>query len=458
MARPDVTALRVSTTAGGSVMPSRIGLCGLGLIGLSVALVAQAPAGSTIVLRAERLILGTTAPPIANAVVVVQGDTITAAGPAGEVAVPPGARVIDLGARTLMPGLMDMHDHITGEPGDGGDSAVLKETAGHAAIYGVLNAKKTLEAGFTTIRNVGAQGYADVALRDAINRGLVPGPRMYIATRGLGITGGHADINGWSPEIRLPGVAQIVDGVDEVRRAVREQIKAGADHIKVTASGGILSVGDSPDAQQYSFEELAAIVAEAGRLGRKVAAHSHSARAIAEAARAGVASIEHGSLIDEAGIAVMKEKGTVLVPTVFALDFIIKAGGEHGIPEYAREKARSIQKLQRANLKRAFEAGVKFAYGTDAGVFPHGLNGGDFPILVRELGIPPLEAIRQATSAAAELIGIEHKVGTVSAGKWADLVAVDGDPLQDIERMLTVTFVMKGGVVYKAPAGVAGTR
>lgn len=413
----------------------------------------QSTATAVTVIRADRLLLGTLDAPIRDAAVVVRGDTIVAAGRASDITVPPGARMITLGNRTLMPGLMDMHDHITGEPGDGGDSAVLKETAGHAAIYGVLNAKKTLDAGFTTVRNVGALGYADVALRDAINKGLVPGPRMYIATRGLGITGGHADINGWSPEIHLPGVAQIVDGVDEVRRAVREQIKAGADHIKVTASGGILSVGDAPDAQQYSFEELKAIVDEAGRLGRKVAAHAHSGRAIVEAARAGVASIEHGSLIDEAGIAAMKEHGTVMVPTVFALDYIIRGSGDAGIPEYAREKARNIQALQRANLKRAFEAGVKFAYGTDAGVFPHGLNAGDFPILVRELGIPPLEAIRQATSASAELIGIQDKVGTVSAGKWADLVAVDGNPLDDIERMLNVTFVMKAGVVYKAPAG-----
>lgn len=427
----------------------------------AAALLAQAPAPTTApavtVVRADRLLLGTLDAPIRGAAVVVRGDTIVAAGRATDIAVPPGARVIDLGNRTLMPGLMDMHDHITGEPSDGGDSAVLKETAGHAAIYGVLNAKKTLEAGFTTVRNVGALGYADVALRDAINKGLVPGPRMYIATRGLGITGGHADINGWSPEIHLPGVAQIVDGVDEVRRAVREQIKAGADHIKVTASGGILSLGDSPDAQQYSFEEMKAIVDEAARLGRKVAAHAHSGRAIAEAARAGVASIEHGSLIDEAGIAAMKEHDTVMVPTVFALDYIIR-GGDAGIPEYAREKARNIQKLQRANLKRAFEAGVKFAYGTDAGVFPHGLNAGDFPILVRELGIPPLEAIRQATSASAELIGIQDKVGTVSAGKWADLVAVDGNPLDDIERMLNVTFVMKAGVVYKSPAATPAAR
>ena len=248
----------------------------------------------------------------------------------------------------------------------------------------------------------------------------------------------------------MPGVAQIVDGVDAVRRAVREQIKAGADHIKVTASGGILSVGDSPDAQQYSFDELKAIVDEAGRLGRKVAAHAHSARAIVEAARAGVASIEHGSLIDEEGVRAMKEKGTVLVPTVYALDFIIQSGSEHGIPEYAREKARAIQTRQRANLRRAFQAGVKFAYGTDAGVFPHGLNARDFPVLVSALGVPPLEAIRQATSAAAELIGIEDKVGTIEPGKWADLVAVEGNPLDDISLMLDVAFVMKGGVVVRA--------
>lgn len=416
------------------------------------AVTAQQPVSpETIVIRAGRLITAASSTATDNGVVVVQGDRIVAAGPASQVTAPAGARVIDLSRHTVMPGLMDMHDHITGEPGDGGDSAVLKETAGHAAIYGVLNARKTLDAGFTTVRNVGALGYSDVALRDAINRGLVPGPRLYLATRGIGMTGGHADINGWSPEIHLPGVAQIVDGVDNVRRAVREQIKAGADHIKVTASGGILSVGDSPDAQQFSFDELEAIVEEAGRLGRKVAAHAHSARAIVEASRAGVASIEHGSLIDEHGIAAMKEKGTFLVPTVYALDFIIQSGGEHGIPEYAREKARSIQKRQRANLKRAFEAGVKFAYGTDAGVFPHGMNGRDFPVLVKELGVPPIEAIRQATVHAATLIGIEAQVGTLESGKWADIIAVPGNPLEDITRMLDVAFVMKGGRVVKSP-------
>ena len=406
-------------------------------------------------IRAGRLIVGTGALPVDQAVVLIQGDLITAAGRAADVAIPAGARIIDLSRHTVLPGLMDMHDHITGEPGDGGDSAVLKETAGHAAIYGVLNAKKTLEAGFTTVRNVGALGYADVALRDAIARGLVPGPRMYIATRGLGMTGGHADINGWSPEIHLPGVAQIVDGVDEVRRAVREQVKAGADHIKVTASGGILSVGDSPDAQQYSFDELKAIVDEAARLGRKVAAHAHSGKAIVEAARAGVASIEHGSLIDDAGIAMMKEKGTVLVPTVYALDFIIENAKEHGIPEYAQQKARAIRAQQRANLRKAYHAGVRFAFGTDAGVFPHGMNARDFRGLVDDLGVPPLAAITMATRDAAALLGIQDRVGTIEAGKWADLIAVEGNPLENMRLLEDVRFVMKGGVVYMGPAAAA---
>ena len=403
-------------------------------------------------IRAGRVIVGTGAAPIENAIVIVEGDAIKAVGPARDVAVPPGARVIDLSRHTVLPGMMDTHDHITGEPGDGGDSAVLKETAGHAAIYGVLNAKKTLDAGFTTVRNVGALGYADVALKDAINKGLVPGPRLYIATRGLGITGGHADINGWSPEIHLPGVSQIVDGVDEVRRAVPEQIKAGADLIKVTASGGILSVGDSPDAQQYSFDELKAIVDEAARLGRKVAAHAHSAKAIVEASRAGVASIEHGSLVDDAGIAVMREKGTVLVPTVYTLNYIIEHGQESGIPEYAQQKARAIRTQQRANLKKAYHAGVKFAFGTDAGVFPHGINAREFGILVDELAVPPMAAIRMATMDAAELIGIRDRVGSIEPGKWADIIAVEGNPLENIRLLEDVKFVMKAGTVYKLPA------
>ena len=414
----------------------------------SLSLAAQSP---VTVIRAGRLVIGTGAPAIENAVVVVDGDHITAAGRAADVAVPAGARIVDLSRYTVMPGLMDMHDHITSEPGDGGDSAVLKETAGHAAIYGVLNAKKTLDAGFTTVRNVGAIGYSDVALKDVVGRGLVPGPRMLIATRGLGITGGHADINGWSPEIHLPGVSQIVDGVDDVRRAVREQIKAGADLIKVTASGGILSVGDSPDAQQYSYDELKAVVDEAARLGRKVAAHAHSAKAIVEASRAGVASIEHGSLIDDAGIAMMKEKGTVLVPTVYTLDYIIDHAKESGIPAYAQEKARAIRAAQRANLKKAYQAGVKFAYGTDAGVFPHGLNAKDFGILVEQLGVPPLAAITLATMDAARLAGIQDRVGSVEAGKWADLIAVEGNPLEQIRLLEDVRFVMKGGVIQKAP-------
>lgn len=408
-----------------------------------------ADAQTVTVIRAGRLLPATGGLPLEDAVLVVSGDTITALGKASQVRFPPGARVIDLPGHTLLPGLMDCHAHLTGMPGDGGDTQALRETEAHKAIYGVVSARITLESGFTTIRDVGSGGYADVALRDLVNRGLVIGPRLYVATRGLGITGGHADINGWNPYLPIPGVAQIADGVDEVRKAVREQLKHGADHIKVTATGGVLSAGDSVGAQQYSFEELKAIVEEASRAGKKVAAHAHAAPGIRDAARAGVASIEHGSLIDEEGIRLMKQHGTFLVPTLYTLDFIIKEGKQHGVPEYGIRKAQSIARAQRENLRRAYQAGVRFAYGTDAAVFPHGRNARDFAILVGELGVPPLEAIKMATANAAELIGISDRVGTLEVGKWADLIAVAGDPLQDIRLLEDVRFVMKAGTVYK---------
>jgi imidazolonepropionase-like amidohydrolase len=346
---------------------------------------------------------------------------------------------------------MDCHVHITMMPGDGGDTQKLKETVAHDAIYGVANAKITLEAGFTTIRNVGSGNYADAALRDLINRGVVPGPRMWVATRSLGATGGHADINGWSSDLKLPGTAEIADGVDELRKAVRTQIKNGADLIKVTATGGILSSGDAVTHQQYSFEELKAIVETAGMLGKKVAAHAHSPLGMNDAIRAGVASIEHGSLVDDEGIRLMKEHGTFMVPTLYTLDFIIQEGAASGVPQYSIEKAKSIAKLQRERLSAAFHAGVKFAYGTDAAVFPHGRNAKDFRILVEELDVRSIEAIRMATVNAAELIGIEDGAGTLDPGKWADVIAVAGNPLEDITLLENVRFVMKGGVVYKSP-------
>lgn len=401
-------------------------------------------------IRAGRLIDGTGRPPLDNVTIVVRGDVIESV---ERGAVSPdlqrGARIIDLSKETVLPGLMDCHDHITGTPGDGGDTQMLQETDAHQALWGALHAKITLDAGFTTIRNVGSGSYAEVALKRFINQGLFPGPRIYTATKGLGITGGHADINGWSPDVPLRGYAQIVDGVDAIRHAVREQIKFGADLIKITASGGVLSSGDSVNHEQYSEEEIRAAVEEAARLGRKVAAHAHAARAIVNAARAGVASIEHGSLVDDEGIAVMKQKGTYMVPTLYTLDFIINEGRENGVPQYGIDKAIEISKFQRANLRKAYQAGVKFAYGTDAAVFPHGRNARDFGILVDQLGVPPMEAIRMATQYAADLIGISDKTGTIEPGKWADLIAVSGDPLQNIRVLESVKFVMKGGVTFK---------
>jgi imidazolonepropionase-like amidohydrolase len=411
----------------------------------------------TIAVRADRLIDGSGAPPIDKAIVVIEGDRIVQVGPAADVRIPQGARIIDLGGYTILPGLMDCHVHISIRPGDGGDTQKLRESIAHEAIYGVAHAKITLEAGFTTIRNIGAGNYSDAALRDLIKKGVVPGPRMVVATRGVGATGGHADINGWNPDLNLPGWAQIADGVDELRKAVREQVKFGADLIKVTATGGVLSAGTALSEQQYSLEELKVIVETANMLGVKVAAHAHSPGGMNDAIRAGVASIEHGSLIDDEGIRLAKEHGTFVVPTLYTLDFITQEGPEWGVPEHSIAKAKSMAQQQRAHLKKAYHEGVKFAYGTDAAVFPHGRNAKDFKILVEELGVPPMEAIQMATVHSAELIGITDDVGTLAAGKWADIIGVAGNPLEDITLLEDVRFVMKGGKVYKSSVALNRT-
>ncbi|MBK8058642.1 MAG: amidohydrolase family protein [Gemmatimonadetes bacterium] len=410
-----------------------------------------APPSSPVVLRAQRLIVGdgTT---IDQPVVIVQGDRIIAVGPASSVAVPRGARVIDLPGHTLLPGLIDSHTHINSSDSDGGDMAVLRETGAHAAIYGVVNAKKTLDAGFTTIRDVGATNYADIALRDLIVKGVVPGPRIFAAGPSLGITGGHADVNGWSPLIQIPGTGMIVDGVEGMRKAVRQNIKFGSDHIKITATGGILSVGDAVNHAQYSEEELRAAVEEAARLGRKVAMHAHGAEGIVTAVRAGAASIEHGSLIDDAGIAIMKEKGTFLVPTLIILDEIARDGEQKGVPANSIAKARAIEGDRRVRLRKAWQAGVRFAFGTDATGDIHGRNAQEFALMVDQLGATPMQAIISATSNAATLLGAQADLGTVAAGKFADIIAVAGNPLDDVRRLERVDFVMKVGTVYKSPA------
>ena len=415
---------------------------------------AQSPATPSApritVIRADRLIVGD-GTQLADPVVVVQGDRITAVGPASRVTAPAGAAVLDLSGHTLLPGLFDVHTHITSIDNDGGDMAVLRETDAHGAIYGVINARKTLDAGFTTIREAGSTGYVDVVLRQQIERGLIPGPRIHASGPALGSTGGHADVNGWSPYLQIPGTGAIVDGVDAVRAQVRRNVKYGADQIKIVATGGVLSVGDAVGAAQFDQDELDAAVKEAARLGRKVMAHAHAGEGLKMAVRAGVASIEHGSLVDDEAITLMKQRGTYLVPTLIILEEIAKDGERKGVPANSIAKARAIAGDRRTRLRAAYKAGVKFALGTDATSDIHGRNGEEFRYMVEILGATPMEAITIGTMNAATLLGVDRELGSVAVGKLADVVAVPGNPLQDVGALARVDFVMKGGAVHKTP-------
>ena len=399
-------------------------------------------------IKAAHLIEPRTGKRIDNAVIVVEGDKILSVSSGG--AIPTGATVIDLGDVTLLPGLIDVHTHLSGESHDY-YTDLFRRSPIDAAVRAHVYAKRTLEAGFTTVRDVGAPELIDVALRNAINEGVVEGPRMLVATLALSATGGHGDLNNFSPYVHIQGMSNIADGVDEVRKAVRTNVKYGADWIKVLASAGVLSEEESVGAPQYSQEELNAIVTEAAQWGRKVAAHAHGAEAIKRATRAGVASIEHGGLVDEEGVRLMKEHGTFLVPDIYTDAYILEHGKELGLPDKMIEKERLLRKAQNVNWRRAIAAGVKMAFGTDAGVYPHGTNARQFKYLL-ELGLTPLQTIQMATSNAADLLGWSDKVGTVTPGAWADLVAVRGDPLSDVTVLERPTFVMKGGTVYRSAA------
>ena len=409
-------------------------------------LAAQAPTVTAI--RAARLIIGD-GTQVEQPVVIVTGERITAAGPASQVRIPAGAKVIDLAGYTLMPGFFDMHTHLASIDNDGGDLSVLKETAAHGAIYAVINAKKTLDAGFTTVREAGSTDFVDVIVRDAINRGLIPGPRIHASGPALGSTGGHADVNGWSPNLAIPGTGAIVDGPDAIRRQVRLNVKFGADQIKMVATGGILSVGDAVNAPQFGDDEMKTLVDEATRLGRKVMAHAHGGAGLLAAVNAGVASIEHGSLVDDAAISAMKSHGTYLVPTLIILEEIVTDGARKGVPANSIAKATAIAVDRRRLLRRAYQQGVKFALGTDATSDIHGRNGEEFKYMVDILGATPMDAITIGTMNAATLLGVEKQFGSVTVGKVADLVAVQGNPLTDVTLLARVSFVMKGGVVVK---------
>lgn len=405
---------------------------------------AQAPV--RIAIKAARLIDGTGGAPITNPVVLIEGDKITAVGSA--LAIPPGARVIDLGTSTLLPGLIDCHTHITSQPRNYMEDQ-FRRTPIDVAVLAHVFASRTLDAGFTTVRNLGAGEFVDIALRKAIDEGSVAGPRMIASGLGIGSTGGHADLTGFSPYIHFNEFSGVADGEEAIRRAVRLNVKNGADVIKMVATAGVLSEEESVGAPQYTQAEMNALVEEATMWGRKVAAHAHGTEGIKRAIRAGVASIEHGSFIDDEGIRLMKERGTYLVADIYNDDYILAEFAKMGYPAKIIEKERLVGRLQRENFQRAAKAGVKIAYGTDAGVYPHGWNGKQFAHMVR-WGLTPMAAIQSATSSAADLLGWGGRVGRVAPGFYADIIAVNADPLSDITELERVQFVMKGGVVFKA--------
>jgi imidazolonepropionase-like amidohydrolase len=408
-----------------------------------------APA-KTVVLKAAHVIDVRTGRVLDHQAILIQDHKIEKIAPAGEITPPEGATVIDLGEATLLPGLIDSHVHLTSDPENSGLKG-LTISVPREALRGAKNARLTLLAGFTSVRNVGASGFSDVALRDSVDAGELPGPRILPSGPALGSTGGHCDETLLAPEFGYHDPA-IADGVPAVIAKTREVIKYGAGVIKFCASGGVFSHGDLPGTTQYSPEEMSALVAEAHRQGRKVAAHAHGTDAIIEATKAGVDSIEHGSLIDDEGIRVMKEHGTYLVEDIYNDDFIIGQGKQVGFTEENLAKERAIGQKQREGFRRAALAGVKIAYGTDAGVYPHGDNARQFAVMVR-FGLTPVQAIQSATVNAAGLLGWSDRVGSIEPGKFADMIAVEGDPLADVTQLERVKFVMKGGEVIKNDLG-----
>lgn len=402
----------------------------------------------TIAIKAGRLVDTEAGSLLSNQTILVKDSVIEEVG--ANVSIPSNARIIDLSKQTVLPGLIDCHTHLTDETCL--DPIIeLQKTAAQKAFESIPYARKTLEAGFTTVRDVGTyRAFVDTALRDAIARGDVVGPRLVAAGAYVTVSGGGGALTGMAPDIGLPLDLRFgqADGPWEVRKKVRELAQCGVDVIKVIATGAVLTHGSSPGAQEFTLDEMRAAVEEAKKHGLKVAAHAHGAEGINDAVRAGVASIEHGSFLDAEGIALMKQNGTYLVADIYDDDYIMDEGKKRGMPADFLASEHKVGMAQRENFRKAAQAGVKMAFGTDAGVFPHGTNALQFAYMVK-YGLTPMQAIQSATTSAADLLGKTAEVGSIKPGKKADIIAVDGDPIQDITVLEHVKFVMKDGKVYK---------
>ncbi len=413
---------------------------------------AQTPPATPEYIRVDKLFDSPSGRYIGPAVLVVEDARIRSVEPAG-FAIPSGAIVVDLRGSYVLPGLIDCHTHMVARADKYDELNIFKGTPFTAGINAVVNAKRTLDAGFTTIRDVGSPPFAAVDLRNNIDSGFIPGPRVVASGPGISITGGHGDLNNFSPEVRpmlYPADRdfQIADGAQQVQQTVRAQVKYGVDVIKILASGGVLSKGDQPGAPQYTLEELKVAADTAHQAGRKIAAHAHGTQSIHWAIEAGIDSIEHASLADDEDIRLAKEHGTFFVMDIYDDDYILREAPKFGLPQEQIDKERKIGQLQRDTFRRAWKAGVKMAFGTDAGVYPHGDNARQFHYMV-QYGMTPAEAIQAATVRAAELLGRSADVGELTPGHYADLIAVPADPLDHVEVLEHVPFVMKGGVVDK---------